>query len=101
MSQDCTGIAASWCPIHGDCTCPRSEIGLWGHDSPDCPLHGTNSSHCADNPDILDESCPACGWVDPDLWEYADGSTSATCANCEAAIVVTAETTRTFTVKRA
>ena len=24
---ECTGIAASWCPIHGDCTCKRPEDG--------------------------------------------------------------------------
>jgi hypothetical protein len=24
---NCTGIAASWCPIHGDCTCPREDDG--------------------------------------------------------------------------
>lgn len=40
----CTGIAARWCPIHGDCTDtgdrPSSHC-----DDPFCPLHGLNSRH--------------------------------------------------------
>lgn len=68
---DCTGTAASWCPVHGDCTCPREEDGSpvvrrrqpqsehvtvvymqWWmaphevvHDSA-CPLHGEEGAHC-------------------------------------------------------
>jgi hypothetical protein len=56
-STDCTGIAATWCPLHGDCSCPREEDGSpvmfhgpFGHGSQvvhddDCPLHGTGSLH--------------------------------------------------------
>jgi hypothetical protein len=51
----CTGIAASWCPIHGDCTCPKEASGepirdiLGGriqvrHD-PECPLHCAGTTH--------------------------------------------------------
>lgn len=48
----CTGIAATWCPICGDCTCPER-----GHDVRDvggrdfsagegtCPLHRTDGRH--------------------------------------------------------
>lgn len=42
----CTGIPATWCPVHGDCTCPRREdgevefSGLKG-----CPLHDVSSDH--------------------------------------------------------
>lgn len=52
-SQQCTGLTASWCPIHGDCLCPRDEGGehvdrYTGepamHDE-DCPLHAPSSSH--------------------------------------------------------
>lgn len=67
--KGCTGIAASWCPVHGDCSCPRTEDGevLWhfepgwvavaGHPAwsetarsvvdhdPACPLHGAESVH--------------------------------------------------------
>jgi hypothetical protein len=61
-SPECTGIAASWCPIHGDCTCPRTEGGepevktitdpttLQGyrtevqHDH-ECPLHCAATTH--------------------------------------------------------
>ena len=37
----CTGIAAAWCPVHGDCTCPdQVAIG-----DPRCPLHAPSSGH--------------------------------------------------------
>lgn len=47
-TPECTGSSASWCPIHGDCSCP------WIHDDPDngrtldgpgCPLHSEKSEH--------------------------------------------------------
>jgi hypothetical protein len=65
----CTGIAASWCPIHGDCTCPRDETGeiewhweagyvsyagypAWtetaahiSHYDLACPIHGAETDH--------------------------------------------------------
>lgn len=41
-TTECTGIAASWCPIHGDCTCPDREQEK---NSDDCPLHGRYSDH--------------------------------------------------------
>lgn len=70
----CTGIAASWCPVHGDCTCPRDEYGEieshyegglvrihgsrligWSetaihvtHWAMACPLHGQSSEHAED-----------------------------------------------------
>jgi hypothetical protein len=53
----CTGVSASWCPIHGDCTCPRHTVKDWddadlhpeliasqGEDE-NCPLHGVLSNH--------------------------------------------------------
>lgn len=54
-SRMCTGLAASWCPVHGDCTCPRREDGEpipadeGGYDlaAPGCPLHDEASSHAA------------------------------------------------------
>lgn len=51
--QECTGVAAGWCPVHGDCTCPRDEDGALEttsdgyevvHDDA-CPLHGIDSKH--------------------------------------------------------
>lgn len=48
----CTGIAAAWCPTHGDCTCPRIGDGgreTGGDDT--CPLHGHDTSHRSDNRD--------------------------------------------------
>ena len=39
----CTGLTATWCPVHGDCTCEREfEQGL---DAPSCPLHAFDSQH--------------------------------------------------------
>lgn len=38
----CTGVAASWCPAHGDCTCPEPESAM---DHPGCPLHAPSSIH--------------------------------------------------------
>jgi hypothetical protein len=51
--EECTGIAASWCPVHGDCTCPSEHVfehGEWldrvlDRNHPQCPLHGSASSH--------------------------------------------------------
>lgn len=47
----CTGVAARWCPICGDCSCPYDEAMGWGpgiFEEPtddDCPLHGFASDH--------------------------------------------------------
>lgn len=53
----CTEVSAHWCPVHGDCTCPRHTTEDWddadahpeladsdGQD-PDCPLHSVGSDH--------------------------------------------------------
>ena len=36
-----SGISATWCGIHGDCTC-RDKQDL---NDEDCPLHSTRSTH--------------------------------------------------------
>ena len=45
----CTGISASWCPIHGDCICRDDNGDLLdeysGLNHPDCPLHSDQSTH--------------------------------------------------------
>lgn len=47
-SQECTGVAASWCPVHGTCTCPRDADGrAESLDDFGCPLHSDTSSHAA------------------------------------------------------
>lgn len=48
-SEQCTGVAAQWCPLHGTCSCPRDDEGapVDGLDSPSCPLHASTSSHAA------------------------------------------------------
>lgn len=49
-AEACTGIAASWCPRCGTCTCPFEKHG----DNPTCPLHAENSTHADDGvPDPL------------------------------------------------
>lgn len=52
-SSECTGIAATWCSVHGDCTCPKGKDGGWvwiegGNEhveDENCPLHGRSSNH--------------------------------------------------------
>ena len=47
--QECTGWGASWCPIHGDCTCaPDSYSEYEAGDDHFCPLHGDRSAHVTD-----------------------------------------------------
>lgn len=44
----CTGLAASWCPIHGDCTCQiDGDLGERSRDATDCPLHAWWANHGA------------------------------------------------------
>lgn len=52
----CTGVSAFWCPIHGDCTCPRTEYGERERWDEDCPLHGEASNHPDGSwtPDVMD-----------------------------------------------
>lgn len=45
QQPECTGIAATWCPVHGDCKCPAAENGERDLDSEDCPLHCSRSTH--------------------------------------------------------
>ena len=39
----CTGVSASWCPIHGDCSCVEGSDNF--HNDDDCPLHSAASNH--------------------------------------------------------
>lgn len=48
----CTGIAASWCPVHGECSCPKQEKTgepVWRNgervENEACPLHGRGNNH--------------------------------------------------------
>lgn len=55
----CTGLTASWCPLHGDCACPRhgdadnpmtsevmrGEVIEGRMDDDLCPLHAYSSEH--------------------------------------------------------
>lgn len=40
--EGCTDLSATWCPVHGDCTCDRTTKHL---DDSDCPLHNSHSDH--------------------------------------------------------
>lgn len=39
----CTSVSASWCPIHGECTCDGDEVS----DDKNCPLHSDQSNHAS------------------------------------------------------
>lgn len=41
-SRKCTGITATWCPVHGVCTCPDPFSAMA---EPGCPLHDPDSAH--------------------------------------------------------
>lgn len=47
----CTGVSAGWCPVHGDCTCPRDGTDTREEQSETCPLHGGQSPHGDDTDD--------------------------------------------------
>lgn len=44
----CTGIAARWCPVHGDCACPGGDDA--NLDDHNCPLHSELSNHAEPPP---------------------------------------------------
>lgn len=58
----CTGLAASWCPVCGDCTCPEpcaegenEAPTTYLEDAPvSCPLHGSTSRHADTSVSALD-----------------------------------------------
>lgn len=54
--QRCTGLAATWCPLHGDCWCERREDGEVRFSGLGCPLHSIDSPHATADPD----ECPHC-----------------------------------------
>ena len=49
----CTGIAASWCPNCGTCSCKLGSTGEVTRHSPTCALHGEKSNHGE-----IEERCP-------------------------------------------
>lgn len=50
--EECTGIAASWCPICGTCICPDPVDDDHTRDEhPACPLHGLISQHAEPKPE--------------------------------------------------
>lgn len=60
----CTGITASWCPVHGDCTCPRKIAWEREEEDPRCPLHSLSSDHAdfeLNDRGFIKLHCPYCG----------------------------------------
>lgn len=47
---ECAGLAAQWCPIHGECVCPADASGERTLDEPRCPLHAPGSTHGEPSP---------------------------------------------------
>lgn len=46
----CTGKEATWCPVHGDCTCPSMTFDPDDErtlDDESCPLHRSDGRHAA------------------------------------------------------
>jgi hypothetical protein len=41
----CTGLTATWCPVHGQCICRQGDDRNAALDRWDCPLHGLTSDH--------------------------------------------------------
>jgi len=66
-TPECTGIAATWCPIHGDCTCRPHGDGMADHkDDPTCPLHAPSSPHgepVGEQEATPPEPCAKCGYA--------------------------------------
>ena len=49
--DECTGLAATWCPVCGDCACSEEDRALGNLDDPNCPLHAPNSPHAEIDPE--------------------------------------------------
>lgn len=49
-AADCTGLAARWCPNHGDCTCDpiAADLGDRSHGDFGCPLHDMGTDHAGE-----------------------------------------------------
>lgn len=58
-TNECTGATAAWCPVHGDCACPRTDGGP-SLDHPACPLHGPASTHGEEPEPTLAPAMLAC-----------------------------------------
>lgn len=46
-NAECTGVAAGWCPVHGDCTCAVDR------EDSTCPLHAATSTHAEGDAEAL------------------------------------------------
>lgn len=43
--KECSGVAATWCPVHGTCTCGLRPNGEPTFCDSACPLHSSTSDH--------------------------------------------------------
>lgn len=73
VEDGCSSLAATWCPVHGDCLCPLDAKGRSAMNGSDCPLHGPASDHAdADVPSDATAEAPAAehsGRLAGDLWD--------------------------------
>jgi DNA modification methylase len=68
----CSGLTATWCPVHGDCACDR-EHGLDAHA---CPLHSLDSTH-ADEAPASDHRVICADSLAGGVWELGERSVDA------------------------
>jgi len=52
--SECTGVAATWCPVCGDCTCGDRTEFAHVIDESGCPLHAADSGHAEQPADTRD-----------------------------------------------
>jgi hypothetical protein len=46
LGEPCSGVTASWCPVHGECACDdRDDAAARTFEDPACPLHAHLSTH--------------------------------------------------------
>ncbi|NIT77287.1 MAG: hypothetical protein GWN58_22810 [Anaerolineae bacterium] len=65
---ECTGIAAQWCPIHGECICPQDNMVIDYEYNDDCPLHGTLSTHGENSKAALNLQQALSFYADPETY---------------------------------
>lgn len=49
----CTGPAAIYCPLHGDCSCEQGRPDSPPRTATDCPLHGPHTEHGTTPPRLV------------------------------------------------
>lgn len=81
-TERCTGMTATWCPVHGGCTCDRDdehdgEVDFASGEGT-CPLHALGSDHAADP----EPPCPRCGGTGTHPGEPQNDIPPVPCPDC-------------------